>query len=781
MEKTKSELIFETIDQFFANNQPKGAEQYMLSELDISKDEGRVDDELLLLNELIGYYRQTSESEKLCDVIRQSINLADQMQLNGTVPYATTMINAANAYRSMGMLEDAKKYYGVAEEIYANKVSARQLKEDDMLLAGLFNNISLMYQEMSDYRKAEQYLKKALQISVANGAKFEIAVTNANLANTYLLAEDYNQTVLYAKKAIALFQEMSLKDPHYCAALSALGNCYIKEGNLKEAKELFMEAIAIVESTIGHNAQYERLVQNMKLCEQENISMNIDNKLSGMELSRLYYEEYGQKMIQEKFPEYENKIAVGLVGEGSDCFGYDDVLSMDHDYGAGFCMWLSDETYAKIGEALQAEYNRLPTEFRGVKRNETVMGQGRRGVFRITDYYEKFLNTRDFEKIDYSKVPDYALAACTNGVVFVDEEGVFSTIRNQLLTGYPANIRLLKLAEDVSVFSQCGQYNYKRMKSRQDGITASLMLHDFCKGVLKLYHHLLNVYPPHDKWLVKRTSLLDGGKEVVSMLDDILTQAYQGDPVEQIEESIEKLGCYFAAKMYENGDISDTDSYLDHHIEELVFKAGIIMKEHDALVDEIAALEFQAFDKVKNEGGRASCQNDWMTFSVMRKSQYLTWDQEMLVQYYYDFARELKNGHNLITEKYGRMMESTANEKYEEIKNYFPELSDEKKQIIEQIVGIQMQMVLEFAKEHPLVAGNARSLHTHEDNMFNTSYETYLRGEISTYSDKMLQLYGRYVARTAMAGENIARMTIENTAKLYGYQDIDEFEKRICE
>ena len=72
------------------------------------------------------------------------------------------------------------------------------------------------------------------------------------------------------------------------------------------------------------------------------------------------------------------------------------------------------------------------------------------------------------------------------------------------------------------------------------------------------------------------------------------------------------------------------------------------------------AEELSLAGQVKNLGGRADCQDDWFTFSIMRISQYLTWNKTMLLQYSYDFARELERGHNLIEEKYGRMMESTA-------------------------------------------------------------------------------------------------------------------------
>ena len=246
-----------------------------------------------------------------------------------------------------------------------------------------------------------------------------------------------------------------------------------------------------------------------------------------------------------------------------------------------------------------------------------------------------------------------------------------------------------------------------------------------------------------------------------------------------VKSLMEDLCGELAKRMYNDGYISDVDPYLDHQVEELLMKSSYAKLSFEELVGRIAKTEFAAFDKVKNEGGRAYCQNDWPTFSVMRKSQYLTWDRPMLMQYLYDFEREMAMGHNLITEKYGRMMESTAPERYEELEKHFPEIPAEKKAVIEQVVALQMGMVEELAKEYPKVVANARSLHTYEDNVIDTSYETYLRGEISTYSDKMLQLYAGYVIRCVQEGKNIAEMTMENTARLYGYHGLEDFQASI--
>ncbi len=765
--------IFAKIDYLF-ETAPQEAEAYMLGTLEEAKKEQDTDISLKLYNELIGYYRQTSEKDKLLGVFGNVEKLLEDMKAQGTLDYATTMLNIANGYRSIGELELAKEYYERTEKIYAAAIADNRLSANDMCIAGLFNNQSLLYQEFSDYQKAEELLLAALNIVEERGERFEIAVTYANLANTLLLSKNYDVAYAYAKEAITRFKARNFKDPHYCAALSAMATCYYEWGKVNMAKTLFTEAMEIVEKTIGRNSQYERLRESVLMCES---SSKYSQTFTGMELSKKYFEEYGLPMIQAEFADYADTMTVGLVGEGSDCYGFDDAVSADHDFGPGFCIWLDDDVYEKIGERLQEAYLKLPQEYLGYKRFETAMGQGRRGVIKTSDFYIKHLGTDIYEEVDFAQVDEYELAVCTNGHIFMGEHSRFLDMRERLLKGYPQQVRLVKLASDVALFSQTGQYNFMRMAEREDDFTSQLMLNEFCVNAMKLYHHFVNVYAPHDKWLKKSTMRLEGGDALIGLLEKVTSMYRIGEQINDVATAAEEVGAFLSALMYDTGDISDTDSYLGHHTGELMFKAGIVDCDKEELVKKIAKLEFAAFDKVKNEGGRASCQNDWPVFSIMRESQYLTWNKQMLLQYMYDFTREYEQGHNLITEKYGRMMESTAPEKYEELKAYFPEISEQKKAVIEQIVAVQMSMTDEFGEEYPGLANNARSFHTSEDNYNNTSYETYLRGEISTYSDKMLQLYAGYVLECVKNNINIAKETIANTARLYGYDSIEAFEK----
>ncbi len=199
----------------------------------------------------------------------------------------------------------------------------------------------------------------------------------------------------------------------------------------------------------------------------------------------------------------------------------------------------------------------------------------------------------------------------------------------------------------------------------------------------------------------------------------------------------------------------------------------------EELVDAIVKLEWNAFDKVENQGGRAECQNDFNTFSVMRKSQYLAWPENLLESYYVDFVEANDRNWNLITEKYGRMMEFTVPEEYEAIKDQFPICSEKKRAIVNQIAEIQVEWMEEFASKYPNMAGNARSIRSSTDTPYNTSYETYLKGELLTYSDRTLGLYGNWIVELNKNGENLARKIMTNTALLYGYASLEAAEQAL--
>ncbi len=761
--------ILKQVDELLAHNKGYEAEKLLQEGLRQAVAESDDNSLLTLLNELMGYYREISEVEASYRMGEQARALLERMNLQGTIPYANTMLNIANAYRAGGRLEDSMECYRKVMEVYRV-----QLEPDDMLVASLLNNISLLYQEMGEFDQARESLLKALEIveKYPNTA-FETAVTYANLAATCLELSQDEEAAEACRRSIMIFERENIRDTHYCAALSSMGTYYYKKKNFVAAADNFRKAMDGIRKSLGENEFYQRVCENLKACEcamQDHDDLSAIVELSGLVLCQAYYETYGKNMIHEQFPDFENKIAVGLVGEGSDCFGFDDDLSRDHDWGPGFCMWLSEETFEQIGRELQSAYDQMPREFRGYQRNTSWYGKERMGVMTISSFYQRLLGRTVGGEINWSEASDSALAAAVNGKVFRDDEGIFTAFRSKLKKGYPEPVLYLKIAESVARFSQTGQYNYSRMLERGEKTAAQIMIADCLREAMKLCYYTEGCYPPHDKWLHKGLLELSNCEEIYGILTD-LTGRMDSD---SIAEQVEKAARWLAHRLYTAGFISDTEPYLDTHTQELLMKSAYAQKENEELVDDIAKIEFEAFDKVRNVEGRASCQNDWPTFSIMRKSQYLTWNRPMLLQYLYDFQREYNLGHNLIEEKYGRMMASTAPEEYAGIAHRFPEISDHKGSIIESIVRMQVDWMEEFAVEYPSLAENARSIHTREDNLYNTSYETYLRGEISTYSDKMLELYGRYVVEYAKKKKNLTADIMLNSVKMYGYGSLEE-------
>ena len=65
--------------------------------------------------------------------------------------------------------------------------------------------------------------------------------------------------------------------------------------------------------------------------------------MTGLELAQAYWEAYGAPMIREQFPEYEEIAAAALTGAGSECYGFDDEVSRDHDFEPGFCLFIPGE------------------------------------------------------------------------------------------------------------------------------------------------------------------------------------------------------------------------------------------------------------------------------------------------------------------------------------------------------------------------------------------------------------------------------------------------------
>lgn len=202
------------------------------------------------------------------------------------------------------------------------------------------------------------------------------------------------------------------------------------------------------------------------------------------------------------------------------------------------------------------------------------------------------------------------------------------------------------------------------------------------------------------------------------------------------------------------------------------------MKEK--IILEIVGLEWQMFSAVNNFGGRAPCQEDYLTFKIMRASQAEAWNDALLQSYYTDLVQASAQNRNLMTEKYARMMASTAREEYIRIAGLLPVVNRSTLDLIEKIIAINLKWKVETAAKYPNLTKRGRVIFTKDDTNNFTSFETYLRGELSTYSPNTIQLFYEMTLEYWNRAENIEEIYLLNTVKKYGYNSLEQAEKFAC-
>lgn len=226
--------------------------------------------------------------------------------------------------------------------------------------------------------------------------------------------------------------------------------------------------------------------------------------MRGLELCRGFFEECGRPMLEAQFPELLPLLAAGLLGSGSECFGFDDEVSRDHDFEPGFCLFLPGEETVDRRTAFQLEraYAKLPKEYGGVVRGGLApVGGPRHGVFRTAEFFSALVGTPDgsLSTDGWLTVPEQGLAEAVNGAVFFDGPGQVTAIR-AALAYYPEDVRRKKLAGELLLMGQSGQYNYRRCLLHGETGAAQLAVAEFVKSAMHAIFLLNRRYEPYYKW-----------------------------------------------------------------------------------------------------------------------------------------------------------------------------------------------------------------------------------------------------------------------------------------
>lgn len=257
--------FFARLDTFFAENQIEKVEPFLYDSLEQAKEEKDYGAYISICNEMIGFFRSVSEFRKAFDAAEDVLLLMEELQLDHSEHFATTLLNTATAYRAAGNYQQAYIYYEQALQIYQGLIPP-----DDYRYAGLYNNMSILLEKMEQNDKAIQYAGKALAIiETLEGGEMETATTLTNLALLYFKISDYPKAQELLERALELFEKSGDKtDAHYSGALAGVGEAYYRMKDYGKALTAYEKALEEVEKHFGRNLSYAVLCENCAaVCE----------------------------------------------------------------------------------------------------------------------------------------------------------------------------------------------------------------------------------------------------------------------------------------------------------------------------------------------------------------------------------------------------------------------------------------------------------------------------------------------------------------------------------
>ena len=288
--------------------------------------------------------------------------------------------------------------------------------------------------------------------------------------------------------------------------------------------------------------------------------------MRALALSERYFNTCGRALLAD-FPSLTDKVAVGVFGFGSENFGYDDETSLDHDVDPGFYLFLSGEDYKTWEFRLSRAYDRLPRAFEGMDLiGMSAYENARHGVRETGAFFSSFTGLPGLPETnaEWLRIPDHALAAATNGRIFYDGKGEV-TAKRGFLSSPPEDVWLKRLARDLALAAQSGQYNYARALAHGEEGAAVLALAAFAENAAKAVCRLNGVWPPFYKWVLRRARELPVLGETAKKAQALLSSPLAAD----VSEKIEDVAADLIAELKRRG-LSDLPyDFLEPHAREM--------------------------------------------------------------------------------------------------------------------------------------------------------------------------------------------------------------------
>jgi len=196
------------------------------------------------------------------------------------------------------------------------------------------------------------------------------------------------------------------------------------------------------------------------------------------------------------------------------------------------------------------------------------------------------------------------------------------------------------------------------------------------------------------------------------------------------------------------------------------------------IIDAIIALEWKMLISVTALDDPFGCREDPVTFQIMRRAQHLIWSVDTLEGYLADLKTAEGQRVNMIAERYAHMMKVTHPDEYEQLKAKLRPVAPEAYTLVERLMEVFSVYGNQVDKAFPCVRASGRP--STEDGSW-TSVETYLQGELLTYSVNTLRLCSRDALLARDKGINLSELNLRYIAAFYGFSSLEEMERKISE
>lgn len=276
-------------------------------------------------------------------------------------------------------------------------------------------------------------------------------------------------------------------------------------------------------------------------------------------------------IIDELDDETKRNVAVVFIGFGSEFYGYDDLISCDHDFLLLPSIIVNTLVSPKIYFNLIKKYEKAVWKF---YQDNNFLVEEKSGVYYVNDFLKKIIGTSEVTNIDLLDVIEqHQLFTLTHGFVLYDEGKFFNKILDTIKSTYFIHLKKKKLASCLFLMHQSGIYNYERLLLRNEILASNLAIFEFINAFIQFIYFFNDEFVPFYKWQIRGMEKFKNNIRYQELINDLMNNFDKGT---SIKKTIELVKNELLTAFLINNNCSLLDCAYQLHEQSRDFKKHIL-------------------------------------------------------------------------------------------------------------------------------------------------------------------------------------------------------------